>query len=481
MGSVNTITKPRATTNTTLAETLDRLTAWINRYSVHLTDHEARVMALWAAHTWVVTCFYVTPRLIFSSATPQSGKTRQLELLENVTYAPRRTENTTPAVLFRSIERGYDNGAPPTILFDETDAMFNGKGDGKQEELRGLVNSGYKQGGRVDRCVGDGNEIKTFRTYAPVALAGIAGNMPDTITTRAITIEMRKRKPGERIAPYQIRTAEGEATPFKEFFEQWSSSDEMKDYLAACEPELPPGVEDRPAEIWSPLVAIADMAGAQWGTYAREACAYFVTKPGMEERPKGVQLLEDIRTVMDGREFISSRDLCDGLNCLEDGQWQHMGREGIAPAQVSRMLRPFMVKPVKIREGGTTFRGFSIHSTFQEGGQQVGLNDAWDRYLAPLVPETRNTRNSRNTAGQEGEKCSTPAPSSEQHPEHATPQEPIEGDLAILDEMNPGDAINYRALATQINHDEQEVHEALERLTAAGFVTTPNNKLYKRN
>lgn len=481
MGGVNTITKPRTTTNTTLADTLDRLTDWINRYSVHLTEHEARVMALWAAHTWVVTCFYVTPRLIFSSATPQSGKTRQLELLENVTYAPRRTENTTPAVLFRSIERGYDNGAPPTILFDETDAMFNGKGDGKQEELRGLVNSGYKQGGRVDRCVGDGNEIKTFRTYAPVALAGIAGNMPDTITTRAITIEMRKRKPGERIAPYQIRAAESEATPFKEFFEQWSSSEEMKDYLAACEPELPPGVEDRPAEIWSPLVAIADMAGGTWGSYAREACAYFVTKPGMEERPKGVQLLEDIRTVMNGEEFLSSRDLCDGLNCLEDGQWQHMGREGITPAQVSRMLRPFMVKPVKIRKGGTTFRGFSVYPTFQERGEQVGLNDAWDRHLTPLVPDTRNTRHTRNTTGQEAEECSTPTPSPEQHPEHATPTEPSEGDLAVLAEMTPGDAINYRALAEQINHNEQEVHEALKRLTAAELVTTPNHKLYKRN
>lgn len=115
MGKVNTITKPRGTTNASLTETLDQLTAWINRYSVHLTHHEARVMTLWAAHTWVATSFYVTPRLIFSSATPQSGKTRQLELLENVTYAPRRTENTTPAVLFRSIERGYSNGAPPTI------------------------------------------------------------------------------------------------------------------------------------------------------------------------------------------------------------------------------------------------------------------------------------------------------------------------------------------------------------------------------
>ena len=292
---------------------------------------------------------------------------------------------------------------------------------------------------------------------------------------------MRKRKPGERIAPYQIRTAEGEATPFKEFFEQWSSSDDIKDYLAAREPELPPGVEDRPAEIWSPLVAIADMAGVQWGTYAREACAYFVTKPGMEERPKGVQLLEDIRTVMDGREFLSSRDLCDGLNCLEDGQWQHMGREGITSAQVSRMLRPFMVKPVKIREGGTTFRGFSIHPTFQGGGQQVGLNDAWDRHLAPLVPEPRNTRNIRNTTGQEVGKCSTSASSMEHNPERVKPAEPSEGDLKVLAEMTPGDAINYRALATQINHDEQEVHEALKRLTAAELVTTPNHKLYKRN
>lgn len=479
MGKVNTITKPRGTTNASLTETLDELTGWINRYSVHLTPHEARVMALWAAHTWVATSFYTTPRLIFSSATPQSGKTRQLELLENVTYAPRRTENTTPAVLFRSIERGYSNGAPPTILFDETDAMFNGKGDGKQEELRGLVNSGYKQGGKVDRCVGDGNEIKTFRTYAPVALAGIAGNMPDTITTRAITVEMRKRKPGELIAPFQIRTAENEATRFKEFFEQWSASDELRDYLATCEPELPHGVEDRPAEIWAPLVAIADMAGSKWGAYAREACMYFVTKPGMEELPKGVQLLEDIRAVMGGREFISSRDLCDGLNALEDGQWQSLGRDGITPSHVSRMLRPFAVKPVVRREGSKTLRGYDIYPTSQDGGGQVGLKDAWERHLAPLIPDTRNTRNTRNIAGQSvavnGENVTQP----ETAPETNTI--PSDYDLKILAQMTPGDAINYRELATQIDQNENEVHEALERLAESKCVTTPNHKLYTRN
>lgn len=485
MNTVKTITKPRPTTSATLAETLDKLTAWINKYSAHLSEHEARVMALWAAHTWVVTCFYVTPRLIFSSATPQSGKTRQLELLDDVTYAPRRTENTTPAVLFRSIERGYDNGLPPTILFDETDAMFNGRGEGKQEELRGLVNSGYKQGGTAERCVGDGNEIKTFRTFAPVALAGIAGNMPDTITTRAIAIEMRKRKPGEKIQPFQIRAAESESEEFTEFFEQWSSSDELKDYLSIYEPELPPGVEDRPAEIWSPLIAIADMAGRQWGAYAREACSYFVTKPGMEERPRGVQLLEDIRTVMSGREFMSSRDLCDGLNCLEDGQWQHMGREGITPAQVSRMLKPFMVKPVVHREAARLIRGYGIYPTFQEGGEQVGLKDAWDRHLEPLILETRNSRNARNNTGQSvtdsgqyGEQSVTEGVTVEQ----STPHEaPTEDDMALLADMTPCDAENYRALAQRINRDEQEVHAALERLTAAELVTTPNHQLYTRN
>lgn len=405
-GNVITLTpknrkKPTPRGGGSLADTLDQATDWINKYSVHLTEHEARVMALWAAHTWVSEAFYVTPRIIFSSATPQSGKTRQLELLENITCSPERTENDTPAVLFRSIEKGHEAGHPPTILFDETDAMFNGSGDGKQEELRGIANSGYKKGGRVRRCVGPDNELKVFHTFAPVAFAGIAGNMPDTITTRAVTVEMRKRKPGEAIEPYYIARAAEESAPIRQWFAQWADTPGLVESLEFKHPSLPPGVEDRPAEVWTALMVIAELAGEHWPGWASEACEYFVRRPSMEDRPKNVRLLDDIRTVMRDTTAIRSSDLCSELRSLEDAEWSQMGDAGIRPHDLSRMLRPFGVAPAKVFQNGRTFRGYTINPTEQDGRAQVGLQDAWDRHLSPALPaEEGNIRNKRNGAGQ---------------------------------------------------------------------------------
>lgn len=389
-----------------LTEVLDRMAGWIDKHSVHLSEHESRTLALWAVHTWAVMGFYVTPRLIVSSATKGSGKTRQLELLENLVRSPQPTTDITPAALFRSIDRGVELGVPPTVLFDEIDATFNEFGGGKQEELRGIANSGYKQGGQVQRCVGNDNELKSFKTFAPVAFAGIAGNMPDTITSRAITIEMRKRKPGEQVAPFKGKRARRETAPLRAWLDTWTHDsnggvDEgLITYLEEVEVPLPAGVEDRDAEIWEPLVAIADLACVRWGEWARDACVYFLARPSMEEKPRNVRLLEDIREVMGERESMPTSDLCLALNNLEGAEWRLSRAGGVEPWDLARMLKPFGVAPVKLRvEDGRTPRGYATYPTAQRGEEQAGLLDAWERHLTPS-PDTRNSRNTRNSAGQ---------------------------------------------------------------------------------
>ena len=107
------------------------------------------------------------------------------------------TISASPAALFRLVAAG-----PVTILFDEVDAIFNQNG-GSNEDLRALLNAGYKRGATVARCVGDAKAMKVqrFPVFAPAALAGIAGNMPDTITTRAVTVHMRRRRSGPDTSP----------------------------------------------------------------------------------------------------------------------------------------------------------------------------------------------------------------------------------------------------------------------------------------
>ena len=186
------------------AEALDQVAAFVRRFVVFPVDHAFVAVALWIAHTWAAERFYVTPRLILDSAEPGSGKTRVLELLSLLCRAPKLTISTTTAALYRRIAAAE---VPLTVLMDEVDAIFGPRPTPQAEDLRALLNAGYKRGATVDRCVGEGKSLKVaeFKVFAPVALAGLAGRMPPTITTRAVVIHMRRRAPGERVDPFRER------------------------------------------------------------------------------------------------------------------------------------------------------------------------------------------------------------------------------------------------------------------------------------
>ena len=273
-------------------EVLDEVAAFVGRFSAFPDEHCVPTLALWYAHTHVVNSFYITPRLVLDSAEPGSGKTRVLEVAAHLVAAPEMTISATPAALFRMVSAG-----PVTILFDEVDAIFGGSGGGGNEDLRALLNAGYKHGATVARCAGDAKamEVQRFAVFAPAALAGIAGNMPDTITTRAVTIHMRRRRIDQTVEPYRYRTVVKDAKPIREALTAWTHT--LADTIGAVEPDMPDGVTDRAAEIWEPLLALADAAGGHWPDTARAACVHFVLNSGPPTLSHGVRLLADLRDI----------------------------------------------------------------------------------------------------------------------------------------------------------------------------------------
>lgn len=83
---------------------------------------------------------------------------------------------------------------------DEVDAIFsNARADGN-EDLRGLLNSGYRRGATAGRAAIRGKEVVTedWPTFCPVALAGLNA-LPDTLMTRSIVIPMKRRLHGQRV------------------------------------------------------------------------------------------------------------------------------------------------------------------------------------------------------------------------------------------------------------------------------------------
>ncbi|WP_307817268.1 DUF3631 domain-containing protein [Nocardia acididurans] len=372
------------------ARILEDLRVWFDKYVRFPSEHCSVVLALWVVHTWAVPAFYVTPRLVLDSPEPGSGKTRVLELLALVCRSAKLTLSTTTAALYRRIAAA--GGLPPTVLQDEADAVFGRSNNPQAEDLRALFNAGYKRGATVDRCEGDSKNMKVveFPVFAPVALAGIAGNMPATITTRSVTIHMRRRAPGETVAPFRERDADAEVAKLRERIAEWAH--EHIAALEAARPPMPEGVVDRPAEVWEALIAIADEAGGRWPELARVACTHFVMGSDPGELSRGIRLLADVHAVFEsnGRpDAMFSVDVVAGLVADEESEWADMFGKPINQRWLARELKKYGVSSRQVRRGNATAKGYTIAT-------EEGLEQAWLRYLSGYV---RNGGNTGNLAG----------------------------------------------------------------------------------
>lgn len=379
------------------SELLDQVTAFVKRFSALPSEHCAPTLALWYAHTHIADRLYVTPRLILDSAEPGSGKTRVLEVAQYLVAAPEMTFSASRAALFRMVAEG-----PITILFDEVDTIFGSKTGGGNEDLRALLNVGYKRSATIPRYDAKTRTVCRYPVYTPAALAGIAGGMPTTITTRAITIHMRRRRADEVVEPFRERTVERQAWPLRTALARWLRT--VADSIAESEPEMPVGVTDRSAEIWEPLLAIADAAGGHWPITAREACRHFVLADVPSDDSLGVQLLSDVRDVFTeyGADRLPTRQLLAALLTLDDSPWNNLTEGPLTARRLSREMRRYGVAPVTFDAKIGKAKGYVVFPT--TGKQtQVGLADAWSRYLPD--PDSANT--SSNSAGSEVTKTAT--------------------------------------------------------------------------
>jgi Protein of unknown function (DUF3631) len=183
-----------------------------------------------------------TPRIAFLSPEPGSGKTRALEITELL--VPRAVEavNVTPAYLFRKVG---DQENMPTILFDEIDTVFGPRAK-ENEEIRGLLNAGHRRGAVAGRCVVRGKTVTTeeIQAYCPVAMGGLGG-LPDTLLSRSVIINMRRRAPNEVIEPYRRRVHCREGWEIRDRIEKWGHTVSVS--ASQAWPEFPDGIADRDA------------------------------------------------------------------------------------------------------------------------------------------------------------------------------------------------------------------------------------------
>jgi len=337
------------------ADLLDELAASIRRHVV-MHDHGADTAALWAVHTYLVDCFSISPRLAITSPEKRCGKTTALDVLARLVSRPLPTANASASAIFRVIELKR-----PTLLIDEADTFLP-----ENEELRGILNSGHRQGGCVVRTVGDEFEPRSFSTYAPCAIA-LIGKLPSTLADRSVSIELRRRRWDEPIEPFRFDRTE-HLDQLARKAARWAVDN--AELLRGTDPEMPAGVFNRVADNWRPLLAIADAAAGEWPARVRRA----IQSGGCGEQSVRELVLADIQMIFAERavDRLPSAELVDALIAIENRPWaEWKADKPISANGLARLLARLAITPETIRVSDRTAKGY----------QRSQFEDAYERYL----------------------------------------------------------------------------------------------------
>jgi hypothetical protein len=207
------------------------------------------MLSMWSLLTYLSPGFSAVP-YISVSGPMGSGKSKVLELLEQVVFRPLMTSSTSEAAIFRSLHAfGH------TALLDEAERL-------RDPEMQGVLSNllaGYKRGGCATRCEqkGDGQILlRHFSVFGCKAFAAI-NEVPPTLASRCIAVPMF-RSPKGSIKP-RLRV-DGDAALWQrlrnalhmlamEHGSEWLELPARQDVV--------PEMSGRNFELWQPLLGLA--------------------------------------------------------------------------------------------------------------------------------------------------------------------------------------------------------------------------------
>lgn len=372
---------------------LNETCALVRRYVV-VSTAEAVAIALWTAHTYLADEADYTPYLHVSSPVRECGKSTALELLLHVAFRARKTDSITPAAVYRLIHQSR-----PTLLLDELDTRLHDEGG---DAFKRVLNSGFARGGNATICVGDNHDVQDFRTFCPKVLAGI-GRLWDTVSSRSIPIRLTRASKEElaRLAKIRGHLIAGECLPYRQRLLRLA--DDVRLTVRIADPSIPSSLGARQADVWRPLLAIADAVGGPWPDMARAAAAE-VYGTADDENDTALILLADLRAIFvehDVAVMPSARIVAE-LVQREDRPWpEYRHDKPITTKGLASLLQRFGVRPKQIRFGAETAKGYELDK----------LRSVFQKYLSPESTSVSDVSGRTGVAGSMPAHDARPQPS----------------------------------------------------------------------
>ena len=134
---------------------------------------------------------------------------------------------------------------------------------------------------------------------------------------------------------------------------------------------MPDGIDDRNADVWEPLLAVADLAGGEWPKQARVAAVTVVTDSKAGVPSLGIRLLADLRDIFGDQMAMSTDDILKALHRIEDAPWADLRGTPLNARGLSNRLGRYQIKRSDVRIGEWHGKGY----------KREDLWDAWTRYL----------------------------------------------------------------------------------------------------
>lgn len=349
---------------------LTNLRDFFKRFVLLPDDSLYLLIALWTLGTYLYEQFEYFGYLFIHSPEPQSGKSRLLEVLQQVTHnASEISVDPTPAVLFRTATNA-------THLMDEVDGWTN------KDELKNVLNAGFRRGNAITRLREERGDYTAhkFKVYAPRALAGIGTSILDHSTRdRCFIIRMVRQKPNERCKPFRLNRLQKEIPDLQGEIKAWVAKHKAAVAgLYECEEfnYLDP-FRDRTIDISQSLAAIMTVA-FQGHANAEDAKATLlkaieITRLEQQSPSEDHALLKQLAEMAKTEDPLigNATELAEKLQPLVDKVDEHA---------ISALLRKYDFKPKSKRRPGEQPRSRYILA-------QADLQDLCDRYAAEILDE----------------------------------------------------------------------------------------------